>query len=202
MAPREDRLRVPIRYLQRFALARSSGLAGRWLELLHVRHTRIAAPLRPARRPAQGLRLPRGEVARSVRSHHRHAAPFRDGPAPVPRDGPELGDLPRAGARRPGAGRPGILLLCAPGAVGAIRKVHGVFRIHQKQIVDFTPGRPGGRRGSKDLPGMPRSRWVLAQGESDQVVVWFKPKQKPSWMDSGGIRKAARRDHGARTAIS
>jgi hypothetical protein len=62
------------------------------------------------------------------------------------------------------------------------RAVHGVFRIHQKQIVDFTPGRPGGRRGSKDLPGMPRSRWVLAHGESDHVVVWFKPKRKPSWM--------------------
>jgi hypothetical protein len=65
-----------------------------------------------------------------------------------------------------------------------IRNVHGLFRIHQKQIVDFTPGRPGGRRGSKDLPGMPRSRWVLAQGESDQVVVWFKPKKKPSWMEA------------------
>jgi Transposase DDE domain len=62
------------------------------------------------------------------------------------------------------------------------RALHGVFRIHQKQIVDFTPGRPGGRRGSKDLPGMPRSRWVLANGESDHVVVWFKPKRKPSWM--------------------
>jgi hypothetical protein len=62
------------------------------------------------------------------------------------------------------------------------RVLHGVFRIHQKQIVDFTPGRPGGRRGSKDLPGMPRSRWVLAHGESDHVVVWFKPKRKPSWM--------------------
>jgi hypothetical protein len=64
------------------------------------------------------------------------------------------------------------------------RALHGVFRIHQKQIVDFTPGRPRARRGSKDLPGMPRSRWVLAQGKSDQVVVWFKPKQKPSWMDA------------------
>jgi hypothetical protein len=62
------------------------------------------------------------------------------------------------------------------------RLLHGVFRIHQKQIVDFTPRRPGGRRGSKDLPGMPRSRWVLAHGESDHVVVWFKPKRKPSWM--------------------
>jgi hypothetical protein len=62
------------------------------------------------------------------------------------------------------------------------RGLHAVFRIHQKQIVDFAPGRPGSRRGSKDLPGLPRSRWVLSQGESDQIVVWFKPRSRPSWI--------------------
>ena len=62
------------------------------------------------------------------------------------------------------------------------RGLHGVFRIHQRQIVDFTPGRPGARGGSKDVPGLPRSRWVLSQGDSDQVVVWYKPKERPSWM--------------------
>ena len=44
------------------------------------------------------------------------------------------------------------------------RGLQGVFRIHQKQIVDFTPGRPGTRGGAKDVPGLPRSRWVLARG--------------------------------------
>jgi hypothetical protein len=62
------------------------------------------------------------------------------------------------------------------------RQLHGVFRIHQKQIVDFTPGRPRTKGGSKDLPGLPRSQWVLAQGDSDQIVVWYKPKVRPSWM--------------------
>jgi hypothetical protein len=62
------------------------------------------------------------------------------------------------------------------------RELHAVFRVHQKQIVDFTRGRPGARRGSTDLPGLPRSRWVLSQGESDQIVAWFKPKRKPSWI--------------------
>jgi hypothetical protein len=62
------------------------------------------------------------------------------------------------------------------------RELHGVFRIHQKQIVDFTPGRPGTRGSSKDVPGLPRSRWVLAQGDCDQVVVWCKPQKGPSWM--------------------
>jgi hypothetical protein len=68
------------------------------------------------------------------------------------------------------------------------RRLHAVFRIHQRQIVDFTPGRPHARGraeapgGPKDLPGMPHSRWVLAQGDSDQVVTWFKPRSKPTWM--------------------
>src|SRR5262245_37455867 len=47
------------------------------------------------------------------------------------------------------------------------RGVHAVFRLHQKQIVDFTPGRrhaaPGRKRGIK---GMPRSRWIQACGTS------------------------------------
>jgi hypothetical protein len=65
------------------------------------------------------------------------------------------------------------------------RRLHGVFRVHQKQLVDFTPGRASGRRvGAKDVAGLPRSRWVLAHGDSDQVVIWYKPKCKPSWMTS------------------
>ena len=63
------------------------------------------------------------------------------------------------------------------------RRLNAVFRIHQKQLVDFTPGRASGRRcGSKDVAGLPRSRWVLAQGDSDHVVIWYKPRSKPSWM--------------------
>lgn len=63
------------------------------------------------------------------------------------------------------------------------RGLHAVFRIHQMQIVDFTPGRPQARRGPYPRPeGLPHSRWVLAHGATDQVVLWFKPKSKPSWM--------------------
>jgi hypothetical protein len=63
------------------------------------------------------------------------------------------------------------------------RGLHAVFRVHQKQLVDFTPGRASGRRvGSKDVAGLPRSRWVLAHGDSDQVVAWSKPVRKPTWM--------------------
>ena len=30
--------------------------------------------------------------------------------------------------------------------------------------------------------GLPHSRWVRSNGKLDQVVIWFKPKQKPKWM--------------------
>jgi hypothetical protein len=63
------------------------------------------------------------------------------------------------------------------------RGLHAVFRVHQMQIVDFTPGRPQARRGPYPRPeGLPHSRWVLAQGAMDQRVVWFKPKSRPMWM--------------------
>jgi hypothetical protein len=69
------------------------------------------------------------------------------------------------------------------------RKLHGVFRAHQRQIIDFTPGRPGGPgrpgKGKGKSPAAvirPNSRWVRSQGETDQVVIWYKPKGKPRWM--------------------
>lgn len=64
------------------------------------------------------------------------------------------------------------------------RGLHAVFRIHQQQIVDFTPGRPTARRdGPYPRPqGLPSSRWVLAHGPQDQVVAWTRPTRRPAWM--------------------
>lgn len=63
------------------------------------------------------------------------------------------------------------------------RKVHAVFRIHQRQFVDFTPNRPhvppGHVRGGA---GLPRSRGVRLLGTFDQVVEWIKPHECPAWM--------------------
>jgi hypothetical protein len=61
---------------------------------------------------------------------------------------------------------------------------HAVFRMHQKQIVDFTPGRERATRRSytANPGGLPHSLWVRSNGHLDQVVVWSKPKQKPRWM--------------------
>jgi len=56
------------------------------------------------------------------------------------------------------------------------RGVQGLFRVHQKQIVDFRPHRkPGGK-------GRPKSRFVRRLGKWDQVVQWVKPSDKPKWM--------------------
>ena len=57
---------------------------------------------------------------------------------------------------------------------------HGVFRAHQRQIVDFTPHRPHFRQEHpKATKGLPRSCWLRRLGVTDQVVEWFKPKERP-----------------------
>lgn len=64
------------------------------------------------------------------------------------------------------------------------RGVHGLFRVHPKQIVDFTPNRPHTHpRDKKRVAGRPRSRWLRSLGVLDQVVEWFKPEERPAWMD-------------------
>jgi Transposase DDE domain len=65
---------------------------------------------------------------------------------------------------------------------------HAVFRLHQKQIADFTPGRAHAQPRKKAPKGMPRSRWVSACGLMDQVVEYFKPAQRPKWMSEDEYR--------------
>jgi hypothetical protein len=62
------------------------------------------------------------------------------------------------------------------------RWLHGLFRAHQKQIIDFRPGRPHARPGDKAPAGTPRSRWVKRLGKHDQLVEYYKPAKRPSWM--------------------
>jgi hypothetical protein len=67
------------------------------------------------------------------------------------------------------------------------RKVHGVLRIHQRTIVDFTPGRPHvyPDRGKADRKkGQPRSIWRKQLGATDQIVDWLKPVECPGWMSA------------------
>ena len=61
-------------------------------------------------------------------------------------------------------------------ALLAARNAFGVFRMHQRQIADFTPGRPTGGKGQ------PTSRWLKRLGHDDQLVEYVKPKTRPAWL--------------------
>jgi hypothetical protein len=64
--------------------------------------------------------------------------------------------------------------------------MQGVFRVHQKMAVSFRIGRmhtpPFGPY--RKLRGLPRSRWIKWLGQCDQWVEYFKPKQRPRWMEA------------------
>jgi hypothetical protein len=64
------------------------------------------------------------------------------------------------------------------------RGLHGVFRMSQRRVVDFTPGRSPPRWNTRKLTGQARSRWVRTLGPEDQVVEWYKPYQRPTWMSA------------------
>lgn len=56
--------------------------------------------------------------------------------------------------------------------------VSGLFRLHQRSLVNFRPHRRnGGRR-------QPTSAYVQRQGRHAQQVDWRKPKSLPRWMSS------------------
>lgn len=60
--------------------------------------------------------------------------------------------------------------------------LHAVFRLHQRQIVDFTPHRPHTKLGKKRRKGLPTSPFVRSLGIDDQVVQWVKPRERPAWI--------------------
>ncbi len=67
--------------------------------------------------------------------------------------------------------------------------LHGVFRLHQKQIVSFRRGRMHVPPSPpfpklKDSWGLPRSRWIKWLGRLDQEVEYFKPQPCPKWMSA------------------
>lgn len=65
------------------------------------------------------------------------------------------------------------------------REAHGVMRMHQRMLVDFTPHRPHNVPGGKgNVKGRPTSRWLKKLGVSDQLVEWFKPAACPNWMSA------------------
>lgn len=68
-----------------------------------------------------------------------------------------------------------------------LQGLHGIFRAHQKLIVDFTPGRPHvlPDKGKSDRKtGKPRSKWIESLGPLDHIVEWFRPAEVPAWMSA------------------
>lgn len=69
-------------------------------------------------------------------------------------------------------------------ALLAARGMFGLFRAHQKQIVNFRPGRRTASKKSRKRKqrGLPSSRWLKRLGRNDQLVEYRKPKQRPKWL--------------------
>ena len=62
------------------------------------------------------------------------------------------------------------------------QNLHALCRCHQRQIVNFRPGRKHKttRNGPK---GLPTSRWLKRLGRHDQLVEYSKPAVKPTWLE-------------------
>lgn len=68
--------------------------------------------------------------------------------------------------------------------------LHGVLRLHQKQIVSFKPGRKCKRQLPKAQRGnAPSSSLVRRLGKHDQLVDYHKPKGRPAWMSETDYAK-------------
>jgi hypothetical protein len=89
-------------------------------------------------------------------------------------------------------------------AMLSARGVAGLFRMHQRQIVDFRPhrktrrqakrqgqskvarqgkGQAKRRRRNQRVPsGQPSSQFLRRLGKHDQIVQWRKPSPRPKWM--------------------
>jgi hypothetical protein len=98
---------------------------------------------------------------------------------------------PSGAAEVEGDVRPGDVVLgdrglCSYAHIAMLlaRGAHAVFRLHQRRLVDFTPGRPLPTKLSwKANPeGLPHSLWGESNGPHDQIVTWFRPAQRPKWM--------------------
>jgi hypothetical protein len=65
-------------------------------------------------------------------------------------------------------------------------KLHGLMPNHQRRIVDFTPHRPfvPEAEADEESAGLPRSLWIRSLGHEDQLVEWFKPKERPRYLSA------------------
>jgi hypothetical protein len=87
--------------------------------------------------------------------------------------------------------RPGDVLLgdrafCSYAHLALCRRrgLLGLFRAHQRLLISFRPHRrhAGPGKVKPTDAGLPRSRWLKRLGKHDQLVEYFKPKERPRWM--------------------
>lgn len=86
-------------------------------------------------------------------------------------------------ARRPGDGLVGDRAFCAFAHLALLRQhgLHAVLRVHQRQMVEFTPSRPPTTpKPPAGQTGLPRSRWLRQLGGTDPRVEWVKPVRLPT----------------------
>jgi hypothetical protein len=62
-----------------------------------------------------------------------------------------------------------------------LQGILGLFRMHQRRIVNFGPHR---KSGGKKRKGKAHSQFVKRLGKHDQLVKWIKPRQRPKWMEA------------------
>jgi hypothetical protein len=70
------------------------------------------------------------------------------------------------------------LALCRRG------RIQGLFRAHQRTLINFHVGRRHVAPGTSPVgqAGVPRSRWLKRLGPRDQLVEYYKPEKRPAWM--------------------
>ena len=99
-------------------------------------------------------------------------------------------DMSRIGQMHPALGAGDVLVgdraFCSfvHLALLAARQAFGVFRVHQKQIVDFRPHRrtASSKTRKRGERGLPTSRWLKRLGKHDQLVEYIKPPRRPTWL--------------------
>lgn len=65
------------------------------------------------------------------------------------------------------------------------RKLHGVFRVHQRQLVSFRKDRKlTGKQPRGTVALYATSRLIRKLGKYDQLVEYSKPKTRPDWMSA------------------
>jgi hypothetical protein len=76
-------------------------------------------------------------------------------------------------------------------ALLSLRGVLGVFRIHQRKIVEFQPLEPSESTAKEAATARKHRlpRWLYRLGARDQVVEWIKPKKAPEWMAAAAYAK-------------